>query len=291
MSKPKSLLLAHRLSQKRILIVGGGEVAYTRLLKLDQTDCIIYLVSPAVTPEIQTKFVDSGRITWLEKLYSIDDLYLCWKDLESGQTAVTEKLGALSLETSSAQDLGSKTLDQLKQLHEAQKTQRKQSWAFILTCLNDHIVSETIYYHSKLIFPDVPINVADNPPFCDFYFGANVELGANGELQLMISSNGVSPRYTALLKKEIYKKFGNADQMSLCVGNLQKLRSGIRVITPGKAAQDIEFRMSWVTSVTDAFGLEGCATMDADKLLVLYKEMFEKRSLDFPADLVEQYSL
>ena len=51
-----SLQLAHRLFDRNILLVGAGEVALTRLLKLVPTGCKVTLVSPEIHEDIIKKY-------------------------------------------------------------------------------------------------------------------------------------------------------------------------------------------------------------------------------------------
>ena len=55
-------------------------------------------------------------------------------------------------------------------------------------------------------------NVVDDPPHCDFYYGAIVRRGA---LQIAISTGGHSPALAQRLKKQIEREFGREYEMWL----------------------------------------------------------------------------
>jgi len=50
----------------------------------------------------------------------------------------------------------------------------------------------------------IPVNVADIPPSCDFYFGSQIR---DGPLQIMISTNGKSPKLANIIRKKNRAQF------------------------------------------------------------------------------------
>jgi len=152
------------------------------------------------------------------------------------------------------------------------------AWSLILVCISDHDVSRQIYEDVVAKYGSAQmINVADVPPLCNFYFGANATL-AQGRLQILVSTNGLSPRFSALLRDDIEQRYDSqAGQLDLAIDKLGQLRSRIRVIACN--TNDVAFRMNWVKLVTDRFGLAYCHVMDVEKLSHLFTQMYNDATL------------
>ncbi|AQZ12811.1 MET8 (YBR213W) [Zygosaccharomyces parabailii] len=247
---PRSLLLAHQLRDKNVLVVGAGAVALTRLKKLIPTGCRITLVAPEVHEEIRGDYcqhvtVEAGRIDeqWqshggvyrlLESHFQDEHLSLYQDGVDSG-------------------------------------------WALILTCIPDGQASRHIYTLAKQKFGSQQlVNVADNKPLCDVYFGANWQ---DDSLQVLISSNGAGPRFTALLRDEIGSMLDELD-LKTSLSRLQELRSRVRSLAPSAGAT--QFRMKWMSRCTEIFGVRRCCKMLVPELVELFQKMHAADSLDFP---------
>lgn len=61
------------LREKKIVVVGGGNVAQRRISSLINTECSIFVVSPEVTPTIRS-YHDEGLINWEKRKFSTSDL-------------------------------------------------------------------------------------------------------------------------------------------------------------------------------------------------------------------------
>lgn len=112
----------------------------------------------------------------------------------------------------------------------------------------------------------IPVNIADVPPECDFYFGS---VHRDGPLQIMVSTNGKGPRLASTIRKFIASKLPkNAGRAIDTVG---QLRVKLRQIAP--RPQDGPKRMAWMTNVSDAYSLEemcGLTEEDMNNLLRYY---------------------
>ena len=71
MIKPgASLLLAHRIKDRPILLIGGGAVASSRLYFLLESDAHITIVSPKLDPTISARLeTHAHQITWIKRKY------------------------------------------------------------------------------------------------------------------------------------------------------------------------------------------------------------------------------
>lgn len=257
---PRSLLLAHQLRDKDVLVVGAGAVALTRLKKLIPTGCRITLVAPEVHEEIKRVYC---------------------RHLDSSKGAIDEEWqphgGVYRLIHSHFEDehllLNQNGVD--------------SGWALILTCIPDAQVSRHVYTLAKQKFGSQQlVNVADDKPLCDVYFGANWE---DDSLQVLISSNGAGPRFTALLRDEIGSMLSELD-LNASLSRLQELRSQVRSLAP--SAEATQFRMKWMSRCTEIFGVRRCCKMLVPELVQLFQTMYSAGSLDFPPTnvMLEQYA-
>jgi precorrin-2 dehydrogenase / sirohydrochlorin ferrochelatase len=71
----------------------------------------------------------------------------------------------------------------------------------VLTAIDDNELSHKIVIMCRE--RRIPVNAADIPNLCDFYFGAQIR---DGPLQIMISTNGNGPRLAALIKDRLQQK-------------------------------------------------------------------------------------
>ncbi|CAH01297.1 bifunctional precorrin-2 dehydrogenase/sirohydrochlorin ferrochelatase MET8 [Kluyveromyces lactis] len=252
------LQLSHKLDGRHILLVGCGEVGYTRVLKLLPTGCKLTIISPEIHPKL-TDLVNNdqyqpGQIyKYLARNFEEDDLVMYGNNQVSKVEDLNKPLG----------------------------------FHMVFTCLPDLKLSTRIYQLTKLkLGMGTLCNVADQPPLCDFYFGANLRLGdENFGLSIMISSEGMSPRFTALFKKELLSRYGDYP-IKECVGKLSEVRERVRTTSEkyldqfdNDNAQLIKFRMEWLKALTDKMGIE-CYKLDTDKVIKLFEDMIKTKRFE-----------
>src|SRR5690606_1347670 len=66
-----------RLTGRRVVVLGGGQVAQRRLPALIAAGADVRLVSPEVTPSVEA-MAEAGEITWLRRRYAEGDLADAW---------------------------------------------------------------------------------------------------------------------------------------------------------------------------------------------------------------------
>lgn len=66
-----------RLSGRRVVVLGGGQVAQRRLPALIAAGADVHLVSPEATPSVEA-MADTGEITWTRRAYEEGDLADAW---------------------------------------------------------------------------------------------------------------------------------------------------------------------------------------------------------------------
>ena len=203
-----SLLLAWQVKDKRILIVGGGDVASGRLESVLAAEALVTLVSPR--PGLHPRTLNLLQKNPDRILYRDRDF-------------------------SAVQDL--------------------EGVDMILTAIDDANVSR--YICSLAREKRIPINVADVPPSCDFYFGSQIQ---RGNLQILISTNGQSPKLANIIKKQIERNL--PESVAKAIENVGLLRTKLRERAPGVGGDVGKKRMRWMIDVCNKWSLDDLALLD-----------------------------
>lgn len=226
-----SLILAWQLKNKRVLIVGGGDVASGRVESILVADAFITLISPReglhpLTDTFIQQYPD--RIIYHDRLFAgADDL-----------------LGV---------DL-------------------------VLTAIDDVDTSREICALARA--HRIPVNVADIPPSCDFYFGSQIR---RGPLQIMISTNGQSPKLANIIKNQIEDSL--APHVGQAIEKVGVLRSKLRERAPGVGGDLGKKRMRWMVRVCNSWDMEDLANLDEDVMQRLLDDGWEKNQVPKVEDL------
>lgn len=234
------------ITDRHVLVVGGGEVGVSRIRLLLQANAKITVISPKVDNEI-TFYQSKGL------LHNVIRKHFEPHDLKMYETDVLLEEDVIDME-------------------KVEDIEKNQRFALVLSCIDDHETSKRIYYHCKR--HNLCVNIADKPPICDFYFGS---MFRKGSLQIMISSNGKSPRLTNKLKTQKIEPLFEKIDVDKSVDNLGRLRHKLRnEYCVGEDPVTIKKRMEWNKAVTDIFTVEEWSTMNhemVDQLLDYYPEL------------------
>ncbi|KAF9526969.1 putative NAD(P)-binding-domain-containing protein [Crepidotus variabilis] len=219
-----SLLIAWQLSNKRVLIVGGGEVASQRIESILVTGATILLVSPAEgigsrTKELVSKYKESGKIVHIRRKFS--------------------------------------------------ETEDLENMDMVLTALDDNELSEKIVHMCRE--RRIPVNAADIPHLCDFYFGAQIR---DGPLQIMISTNGNGPRMAALIRTRLQK--GLTGLEGRAIEKVGLLRERLKERAPGVGGIEGRQRMKWMKELCDIWEMEDLAMLEEPTMEFLLNEGWSK---------------
>lgn len=123
----------------------------------------------------------------------------------------------------------------------------------VLTATDDEQLSHRI--HGLCKEKRIVVNVADVPPLCDFYFGSLIQ---RGPLQIMVSTNGKSPRLANRIRRQIQDSLPK--HVDKAISGLGKLRAELR--QRNNAQSDSPARMQWMIDVTDAWTLDEICDLD-----------------------------
>lgn len=106
----------------------------------------------------------------------------------------------------------------------------------VLTAVDDPEASSQIWKLCKE--RNIPANIADVPPECDFYFGS---VHRDGPLQIMVSTNGNGPKMASIVRKQIAA--GLPKNIGSAIQRVGVLRQKLRKQVPGN--DDGPKRMKW----------------------------------------------
>ncbi|KAE9409577.1 siroheme synthase [Gymnopus androsaceus JB14] len=217
-----SLMVAWQLKDKKVLLVGGGEVAYGRVESLLGTDAHITILCPEKGLHPTTKqYIENypERIAYFDRRF----------------TGPAE-------------------------LHKMD---------LVLTAIDNPSSSKDIVEHCRKA--KIPVNAADIPELCDFYFGAQIR---DGPLQIMISSNGNGPRVSSLMKQKILASLEGYEGLAMSKIGLLRVRLKERV--PGVGGSVGRKRMKWMTRMCNQWSLKEFTLLDDAMIQKLLDEGWER---------------
>ncbi|UZJ55496.1 hypothetical protein CBS101457_004816 [Exobasidium rhododendri] len=199
------LILAWQLKGKKVLLVGGGNVAAGRLINVKDADAHLTVMCPSsgLGSEMKYRIYEEKSV----------DVYL-----DQSYTGPQEIEG----------------------------------YDMVLTAIDDIPTSRTICQVARE--KKIPVNVADVPPECDFYFGSLIR---RGPLQVMVSTGGKGPRIAASTRAIIERAL--PETIGKAIENVGTLRAMLRkkVPEPSKGGK----RMKWMIDVCDAWKTDELADM------------------------------
>ncbi|KAL1762258.1 putative NAD(P)-binding-domain-containing protein [Schizophyllum commune] len=126
----------------------------------------------------------------------------------------------------------------------------------------------------------IPVNAADIPDLCNFYFGAQVR---DGPLQIMISTNGNGPKLAALIKERIRDSLTGCE--GVAIEKVGQLRAMLRERAPGVGGGLGRRRMKWISSLCSQWQLEDLMHLDEATMTRLLDEGWEKNEVPTAAQL------
>ncbi|KAK9448984.1 putative NAD(P)-binding-domain-containing protein [Limtongia smithiae] len=140
--------------------------------------------------------------------------------------------------------------------HEHDLSSAEMQPCMVLTAIDDASVSTSIAQACRAL--KIPVNVADVPPLCDFYFGS---MYRDGPLQVMVSTNGNGPRMAALVRKRIESSLSE-EPFGAAIERLGELRRRVREAWPGQDKDRVRARMSWVSQLSEKWTIAQLASLD-----------------------------
>ena len=120
----------------------------------------------------------------------------------------------------------------------------------------------------------IPVNVADIPPSCDFYFGSQIR---SGPLQIMISTNGRSPKLANIIRRKIETCI--PEHAGEAIEKVGELRTKLKERAPGVGGEVGKRRMRWMVDVCSSWGMDELALLDDKMMARLLDEGWEKNQV------------
>jgi precorrin-2 dehydrogenase/sirohydrochlorin ferrochelatase len=219
---PGSLLIAWQLRDKHALVVGGGQVAASRIQHVLAAGANVTVVSPAQGLNEETKSL-------------IDD--------NNDNNIVFHNRAFLSTD-----------LDNMD---------------MVLTAIDDVELSRRIGASCR--DRRVPVNVADDPSYCDFYFGSQIR---QGPLQIMVSTNGKSPKLANIIRKRIEESIPKG--AGEAIEKVGMLREKLKERAPGVGGDVSKRRMKWMVDLCTSWELDDLARLDDGQIERLLDEGWER---------------
>ncbi|KAF8556893.1 siroheme synthase [Imleria badia] len=145
----------------------------------------------------------------------------------------------------------------------------------VLTAIDDVSQSRVIYALCRE--RKIPVNVADIPESCDFYFGSQIR---DGPLQIMISTNGQSPKLANLIKQKIERSL--PDQAGNAIQRVGELRAMLKERAPGVGGQVSKRRMKWMVDICTSWEMEELATLNKEMMKRLLDDGWENNAIPRP---------
>ncbi|KAG0173516.1 Bifunctional dehydrogenase and ferrochelatase [Apophysomyces sp. BC1034] len=192
-----SLVLAWQTAAKKVLIVGGGNVAAQRIVSVKMADADVIVVAPAsgLIEEVQQR-IEHGEVAWRNRNFEDSDL---------------------------------------------------DGADMVLTALDDHEESLRIGRLCRQL--RIPVNVADVPSMCDFYF---MSQHRDGPVQIAVSTNGKGPKLANMIRTRVVESL--PEHIGDIVEKMGKIRAKVREWEP--EIQNSGKRMRWVTKLCEEWGME-----------------------------------
>jgi uroporphyrin-III C-methyltransferase len=156
------------------------------------------------------------------------------------------------------------------------ETETSSPWPvdMVLGCIDDHVESKRIALlcRSKRI----PVNCADIPELCDFYFMAQFR---QEQLQIAVSTNGGGPRLGVRIRNAIVEKLDPSTPKAVTM--IGKLREQIRKVDDKElkrvGTHAIESRMGWVSRFCDSWSLKQLTTLEDPQVMQQIIDCFRNR--------------
>lgn len=236
--KKGSLLLAWQVRDRHCLVIGSGDVALSRInhLLIAQAKITVITGESKIHPQILELYHQGAFHRFEARNYKVSDLSM-YKNESTSQFSLETLLPA--------------------QYEEVDNYVKNSRFEVVCCCIDDHELSTQIYYQCKVL--NINANIADKPPLCDFYFGSMIN---KDSLQIMISTNGKSPRLLRIIKDIINDQIKDID-LNKAIDNLNLIRGSLR--SEKLSASDvntIDLRMNWIKDLTDFFSIKQWSVLD-----------------------------
>lgn len=148
----------------------------------------------------------------------------------------------------------------------------------VLTAVDDFEVSQSICQICR--DHRIPVNAADIPELCDFYFGSQIR---DGPLQIMVSTNGNGPRLANLVKSKIEQALSGIE--GTAIQKVGALRMKLKERAPGVGGELGKKRMAWMTKLCNEWSINELGALNEDSMRRLLDEGWGNDKVPSPGAL------
>ncbi|KAG8984610.1 Bifunctional dehydrogenase and ferrochelatase [Tulasnella sp. 427] len=141
----------------------------------------------------------------------------------------------------------------------------------VLTAIDDVELSRSICHMARA--RRIPVNVADVPPECDFYFGSMIR---KGPLQVMVSTGGKGPKLANIIRRKMEDAV--PDNVGEAIERVGELRAELRKRAPGVGGRLGQKRMDWMTQVCETWSLDELGQIDDATIQFLLDQGWDQKA-------------
>ncbi|KAJ3100198.1 hypothetical protein HDU97_002430 [Phlyctochytrium planicorne] len=243
------LMVNLRLQGRHVLVIGGGKEAVGRVFFSLEADAKVTLIAPLATihPEIRGR-IERKEIRHLDRTYrDPDDLYLDYdSDEAKGQNGIPGSWNGS--EGTNVEENG------------VYRGVDGGGVDLVLGCAEDLNESYRIALSARRA--RIPVNCADVPDLCDFFF---VAVHRDGPIQIGVSTNGSGPRMAARIRTHIKDTLPKGVREA--VERIGRFRVRIKGSDPDPTSAGR--RMAWLSRLCDSWSVEEMARMGEDEFIAL----------------------
>ncbi|KAF9437898.1 hypothetical protein BGZ76_010609 [Entomortierella beljakovae] len=236
-----SLILAWQIKQKHVVIIGGGFVAAGRLVNVLEADAKVTIICPEteeLSETVSQHIQDHSESTRLVRR-------------EFRDSDLTTRFGEHTLATDSTNNDPEQA---------GSDSYSEPAVDMVLSAIDDIPLSTHIYHLSKRL--RIPVNIADVPPQCDFYFCSTHR---DRSLQVAVSTSGKGPKLANLVRRHIADNLPN--RVGEAIDQVGILRATLRKMAPGPEVGPK--RMQWMSRVCEQWKMEDLATLEEKSIEIV----------------------
>ncbi|KAI8812014.1 tetrapyrrole methylase [Cladochytrium replicatum] len=262
-----SLLVAYQLGGRHVVVVGGGKESSGRVQQAVDAGARVSVVATTHTlPDDVIEYINARKVKHFDRDYVEGDIVPVRKSLSNG----SEESNTVPLEREG-------------------RTAPEYGWPdpadLVLACLDtDDPALLAVSRSIALICRSnrIPVNCADVPDACDFFFVAQHKVGGrDGKpgIQIGVSTNGCGPRIAVRIRNDIRDKAVDPEAGD-ALDKIFSLRMKVRAQDPSPAAA--ARRMVWLSRLCDSWSWKEMSQMNEDQVLMLL-DAYEKGDAPPPA--------
>jgi precorrin-2 dehydrogenase/sirohydrochlorin ferrochelatase len=139
----------------------------------------------------------------------------------------------------------------------------------VLTAIDDVELSRDIATSCRA--RRIPVNVSDDPSYCDFYFGSQIR---QGPLQIMVSTNGKSPKLANIIRRRIEESIPSG--AGEAIEKVGLLREKLMQRAPGVGGDVSKRRMKWIVDLCTSWEMDDLAGLNEGQIERLLDEGWER---------------